>query len=218
MSEPDNFLTRWSRRKQQAESERQVPATKNPSDVEGKTDEPASKAPAKNPETEFDLSALPPIESITAGTDIRMFLQKGVPAALSRAALRRAWASDPAIRDFIGIAENQWDFAAGSDVAGFGPLEASEEIRQMVASMFKAPADKSATLAAREPEIREHSDPEGQAATANTESRVMPRALLPTGTDDKAGQVEENAASQQTIRAANDVLPTRRRHGGALPD
>jgi hypothetical protein len=26
------------------------------------------------------------------------------------AALRRAWVSDPVIRDFIGIAENQWDF------------------------------------------------------------------------------------------------------------
>ena len=37
--------------------------------------------------------------SITAATDIRAFLAPGVPAELTRAALRRAWTADPAIRD-----------------------------------------------------------------------------------------------------------------------
>jgi 6-methylsalicylate decarboxylase len=43
---------------------------------------------------------------------IRAFLRPGVPAELARAALRRAWVADPAIRDFIGLAESSRDFNA----------------------------------------------------------------------------------------------------------
>ena len=70
----------------------------------------------------FDLSGLPSIEAITANTDVRGFLQSRVPTELTRAALRKAWTSDPAIRDFIGIAENQWDFNDPNAIPGFGPL------------------------------------------------------------------------------------------------
>jgi len=70
---------------------------------------------------------LPSIDVIDADTDIIAFLQSGVPAELTRAALRRAWTSDPAIRDFIGIAENQWDFNDPNGIPGFGPLGTSED-------------------------------------------------------------------------------------------
>ena len=65
---------------------------------------------------------LPPIGSIGAGSDIRPFLPPGVPAHLTRAALRRAWSTDPAIRDFIGLSENSWDFNAQDGVPGFSSL------------------------------------------------------------------------------------------------
>jgi len=54
-------------------------------------------------------TALPPIESIDAGSDIRCFLAPGVPVELTRAALRRAWVADPTIHDFIGLSEITWD-------------------------------------------------------------------------------------------------------------
>jgi hypothetical protein len=69
------------------------------------------------------LDALPTIDSITATTDIRGFLKHGVPDSLKHAALRRAWVADPAIRDFVGIAENQWDFNKPQDIPGFGLLD-----------------------------------------------------------------------------------------------
>ena len=75
----------------------------------------------------FDPSGLPSIEAITANTDVRGFLQSRVPAELTRAALRQAWTSDPAIRDFIGIAENQWDFNDPNAIPGFGPLGVTDE-------------------------------------------------------------------------------------------
>src|SRR5215467_4614783 len=66
----------------------------------------------QHPAAEFllDPANLPPIESIGSGSDIRPFLAAGVPADLTRAALRRASSTDPAIRDFIGLSENSWDF------------------------------------------------------------------------------------------------------------
>jgi hypothetical protein len=74
--------------------------------------------------TESPLNAanLPPIESIGAGSDIRPFLAPDVPADLTRAALRRAWSTDPAIRDFVGLSEDSWDFNAQDRVPGFGSL------------------------------------------------------------------------------------------------
>ena len=47
----------------------------------------------------FDAASLPAIDSIGAGSDIRAFLEVGVPADLTRAALRRVWLTDPAIRE-----------------------------------------------------------------------------------------------------------------------
>ena len=56
-----------------------------------------------------ETAGLPPIATISAGSDIRPFLSAGVPADLTRAALRRAWSVDPGIRDFIGLSENSSD-------------------------------------------------------------------------------------------------------------
>ena len=71
--------------------------------------------------------------SITAATDIRAFLAPGVPAELTRAALRRAWSADPKIRDFVGLADYDWDYHAPGSMAGFGPLEMTDELRRQVA-------------------------------------------------------------------------------------
>jgi len=108
MSDSESFLSRWLRLKR--ESEAPLPAAEAPS--------PAA----------FDPATLPPIESIVGDSDIQPFLQEGVPAELTRAALRSAWTADPAIRDFVGIAENQWNFNDHSCIPGFGPLEAADDL------------------------------------------------------------------------------------------
>ena len=133
MNEED-FLKRWSRRKRDvAEAEKPAPpAAKAAKPVragrrcfrrDGKTD------------AEFDPATLPPIESITALSDVTAFLRAGVPAELTRAALRRVWTADPAIRDFVGLAENAWDFTDPAAMPGFGPLESTEEVRRMIAQV-----------------------------------------------------------------------------------
>src|SRR5690348_12577591 len=108
MTERENFLERWSRKKREAVDE---PAPATPHDAATKKESEAVQ-PAVNAETEkpFDPASLPSLESITAETDIRDFLRPGVPSDLKREALRRAWSADPGIRDFVGLVENGWDF------------------------------------------------------------------------------------------------------------
>jgi hypothetical protein len=77
----------------------------------------ARAQPAADTAAEADQAfktALPPIESIGAESDIRCFLAPGVPVELTRAALRRAWVVDPRIRDFVGLSENSSDFGRRS--------------------------------------------------------------------------------------------------------
>src|SRR6202030_2550882 len=88
----------------------------------------AAAEPADPP---FDPLSLPPLESIAADTDIRGFLAPGVPSELARAALRRVWTADPKIRDFVGLADYDWDFNAPGAMAGFGPLEVTDEQRRV---------------------------------------------------------------------------------------
>jgi hypothetical protein len=127
MSAPENILARWSRRKLES-----VEETK-PSGTEAACDAP-SDMNAASPKA-FDPASLPPIESITGSTDIRSFLQSGVPDELMRSALRRAWVTDPAIRDFIGIAENQWNFNDPAAIPGFGPLRTTDEVARLAAQL-----------------------------------------------------------------------------------
>jgi TorA maturation chaperone TorD len=132
MTRSENIVARWSRMKRQSgktvepdgSSSGHKPGEAEPRDL--------NQAAAATPPTDspaaatFDPASLPPLQSITAGTDIRSFLASAVPVELTRAALRRAWVTDPAIRDFIGIAENQWDFNDPTAMPGFGPLRAED--------------------------------------------------------------------------------------------
>jgi hypothetical protein len=138
MSDDEGILARWSRRKRGA--------TAIPRDAEKREGAGTGNAPETPPTTSpaspplenrlpFDPASLPPIESIGAGSDIRAFLAAGVPAELTRAALRRAWSTDPAIRDFIGLSENSWDFNAPGGVPGFGSLSAEEARRLLTRAL-----------------------------------------------------------------------------------
>lgn len=134
----EDFLSRWSRRKRAAASVN-APALELPvaAQHEGKAQlpdaQPAQVAPAQHEAVEVpDISRLPPVESLTAASDVTAFLQHGVPEDLTRAALRQAWTSDPAIRDFVGLSESSWDFNDPAAMPGFGLLDIStEQVQQM---------------------------------------------------------------------------------------
>jgi Protein of unknown function (DUF3306) len=53
-----------------------------------------------------DSIKLPPVTSIRRDSDIRPYLRPSVPSDVTTAALRRAWSTDPAIHDFVGMTED----------------------------------------------------------------------------------------------------------------
>ncbi len=103
------FLDRWARRK--AEAQRPPSATAASATI------PAEPAPELLPEpppalTEAEIAALPPIDSLGPDSDYAPFLRPGVPLALRRQALARAWRTDPVISTFRGLNDYDEDFNA----------------------------------------------------------------------------------------------------------
>lgn len=170
------FLERWSRRKQEAR--REAPSVDDVPEV-------------AEPEAAIDPASLPPVESLGPGSDIRAFLQKGVPAALRRAALRRIWTADPKISGFREVADYDWDFNA----PGYGALAPGDDVRKAVERLLAPSQPREAaqeTAAAPAPEPRETKPAPDRLAAA------------------------EQPAEPERIEAEASPRP-RRRHGGAVP-
>jgi Protein of unknown function (DUF3306) len=244
MSERENFLARWSRRKLEIDEKYQAadPVAQPADDRPEKDEEVARGQPDTTPATatdgvgaaepEFDLlSQLPSIESITATTDIRPFLTPGVPPELTRAALRRAWSIDPNIRDYIGLAENQWDFNSG-DLPGFGPLELTEDLRKFVAEIVgggPAPvAEPAPERAARgdadstEPvadavESVPATGPSARPTAATVTALRAPEQTVAERNENIVQHNKENVALPQEESSPSEVKPTQHGHGSALP-
>ena len=214
MSEPENFIARWSRRKR--ESAEDAEATKSsaapdaaaegahPSEDQSDTALRRSDA-RRSPEAAFDPTKLPPIETITAETDITAFLAPGVPAELTRAALRRAWAADPKIRDFIGLSENSWDFNAPGAMTGFGSLEMTDELRQQIARMV------GRSLGSKPSDRPTQGSAEAGDKPSPAETSTEPVATAPAVS---AQHVQSNAGRSQTERIGAQNEP---HNSAALP-
>ena len=234
MSEHENFVSRWSRLKHESESrrKRQTELPERAASPGTAVTSSANEDEAAGTETTailiFDPTDLPSIASITAQTDISLFLRSGVPAELTVAALRRAWVSDPAICDFIGIAENQWDFTNPTTIPGFGPLHETGDKLSLIAQTVPTPdtsldafsvrvldtdasAEKtrSVTDGVRRAEIRDTvGETQAAAATRGVDNGASNAAP-------ESGRVE--AAAQNNLCPGSTTPQRRRAHGGALP-
>jgi hypothetical protein len=213
----EQFLVRWSRRKQEAAGHAE-PRPGEPSETNGPAPSDGAAAEPVAPET--DLSSLPPLESVDAATDITAFLRKGIPQELSRAALRRAWSADPAIRDFVGLAENAWDFNDPNAMPGFGPLDYSDEqvdalVRRVVGDVVQAAESLPNPLA----ETAEDAAQSVPAETVSAQLSNPAKAIAdPRPFDESApAELPPGAAAPQPPTASEETPVRRRAHGGALP-
>jgi Protein of unknown function (DUF3306) len=232
MSEPENFLERWSRKK--AESERDVPAAHEQRDIA--VDQLKSDTTAASPSVpatskpEFDIASLPSLESITKATDIRVFLAPGVPAHLTRAALRRAWTADPAIRDFVGLQENDWDFTNPDAIPGFGDIAPHYDVKKLLAQLFNEPEGDVVRADATRPAVPQDAQP--AKIVAESDAPVNSSEATPSGEPDGNRSPVTTMALSDTdfVQRNNDNArngnsevqmaerTSRRQHGGALPE
>ena len=228
MTGSDNFFLRWARLKRDSDTRYKTDLSGRlpPESVE--TVSAGAEATAAQSRTDaaadepFDLASLPSIEAITADTDIRGFLQSCVPAELTRAALRQAWTNDPAIRDFIGIAENQWDFNDPNAIPGFGPLQATDNLPALLAQALGRP-DELAEMIAEMPvsvekplsSATDH-EPAGLDRSVQQICDGAPSANN-TGSLPDDGSGEGTASRNDGVAKPDDSPRHRRSHGSALP-
>jgi hypothetical protein len=230
MSDQEKFLARWSRRKrntanENAQAEKPTAgAVDGPATQETKSDQPIAARPFEadaQPAPEFDLTKLHSLESIGANSNMTAFFQPDVPSALKHAALRRAWTADPAIRDFVGLAENAWDFTDPEAMPGFGVLDPKYDVKKLVAEIFgegEPDAELPAKTPASAPAVRPPDKPDMSAdiPAANEPAKAEPQQLASSESNSRS-QRDEDAATQHSD--SNESLPgiKPRRHGGAIP-
>jgi len=166
MARDENFLSRWSRLKQQER--------KAASEQAGDAKAPAPVAPAEDqtkPETE--KLELPSIDSLTKDSDFTVFMKAGVPDALRNRALRKLWETNPALYAHDGLTDYAEDygklmregekFAETAYKVGRGFLEKGElpwEKDEAEAGKNAVPGgDQSAALQSSQPAITEKAGP-----------------------------------------------------------
>ncbi len=225
-SNDDTFLNRWSRQKRD--------------EKRGDKSKAAPEPKSADVDPDVDVSKLPKVEELTAESDITAFLQKGVPEALKKLALRRMWSLDPAIRDFVEVAENQWDFNAPGGIHGlYQDLAEGTDI-----SVWMAQATQSVARVDAKPGSDASAEVASDAEMANSGPSIdEPIAAQHTPLSDDHGADEPHPPGPVAARASiaerghahqhtdgpletknedaaplmSAQVPSRRRHGGALP-
>jgi hypothetical protein len=205
------FLGRWAKRKHEVQRHSAAP-------------QPAPEAaPAPAPEASEELP-LPSLDSIVPGSDLTAFFQKHVPEALRTAALRKLWVTDPEIRNFIEMADYQWDFNNPDSIPGWSSSVEGVDVKRMLERVLGAgrpEAEKptGAVSAGPEqidlPEKSGHPDPVAD-MRENTESATK------TGTSDDTPispdvSLIQNGAVQNFTAESSVYETVRKRGGGALP-
>jgi hypothetical protein len=185
MSEQDEFLLRWMRLKRASAEAADTPNSLEP--------------------VALDPASLPAIETITAESDIGVFLQAGVPEDLLRAALRSAWMTDPKIRNFIGTAESQWDFNDPNAMPGFGELSEVVSAHSVV-SHSVADLDREMPTAAPMKTTEPH--------RLGQPDKVWLSAGMQNGQNQSSQITPEPPTSIETL---SDSRSLPRLHGSALP-
>ncbi|MGL4260364.1 MAG: DUF3306 domain-containing protein [Afipia sp.] len=223
-----SFLSRWSQRKQDAKQSEADGATANSAD-----DGPVTPAPIAESDTDeaFDLSSLPKLEEITEGTDITGFLRKGVPESLRNAALRKSWALDPAIRNYVNPAlDYAYDWNTPGGVPGNSEIAAGTDITRMVLQIMggeSSSAPQSSDTLPHSDAVDAEKDGSGLDAPQNSggdlpleQVRLSDASMAtnPVAADFK--QTEQ--APIESDQAVNEGKPSAsqhqvRRHGSAKP-
>jgi Protein of unknown function (DUF3306) len=217
VTEGDNIFLRWVRLRHEAK------ATAQQAEAVSTATEVAIEKPGIDPAMQepFDPASLPSIGSITVDTDIVAFLKSDVPMELTRAALRRAWTTDPAIRDFIGIADNQWDFNEPNGISGFGPLDATESGATFFAQVPSTAGEMSDRLAEKATLVEHIAS--NAACTEQSDAGYVQLDARQSHSNDSVTTSLAMAEGGAGRKAAHGIEEygascTRRSHGSALPN
>lgn len=214
------FLGRWAKRKQ--EVQRQDAASQPEPEV----------LPEATPEQAAEELPLPSLDSVVPGSDLTAFFQKHVPEALRTAALRKLWVTDPEIKNFIEMADYQWDFNNPDSIPGWSSSIEGVDVKGMLEKVMgieKTALDISPqNIPAMAHENPEQSSPEPQADEQSARPEAMKGIRENTETAIKTGTLSgdatasghsliQNGAVQNITKESSIYDVVRKRGGGALP-
>jgi hypothetical protein len=181
------FLSRWSARKAEARAKADDEATL-PAPV------PTSEEDVQQP---VDPAELPSIDELTEDSDYTVFLRKGVPETMRKAALRKLWVTEPSVVNYRPLVEYAWH----NNEPGFGPLLPTDNVQEMLERIFGG-----------SPEVAKEPDAAGDTAEAG----AADTPALPA--PDTAAEIPVDTGLPVEEPAGEPVADMpRRRHGGALP-
>lgn len=233
MTTDDNgFLSRWSQRKHEAKLPDSQSRADESAPAVSESDEPVAASEA---EEKFDLSSLPNLEDVVEGTDITGFLKKGVPESMRNAALRKSWALDPAIRNYVNPAlEYAYDWNTPGGVPGSGELAAGLDVAKMVLQIMGddesvraiAKADTPdpshptspvvSTSIGREEVAAQNSNADLPVEAVRASASVEASSETTAASEQAAGSDVENVEQIKTVEVGASQQAVRR-HGTAKP-
>ena len=211
MIDDGNFLSRWSKRKREALTQPAAEDAGAPK-AEGYVNE--IKPEEKAEDEPFDLSLLPDLETLTGESDIQSFLHKAVPDTLRNAALRKVWALDPAVRNYVGEAlDYAYDWNTPGGVPGFGEILSDEQSVAFVRNLLAGPDSDEKVIEAAAAR-QDHAPP------AHTQNVIDEQVSEASDKEIQSPEKVEFIEADDMIAGPSDAIsqPQRKpKHGGALP-
>jgi hypothetical protein len=219
-----NFLARWSQRKHEAKQPDRDAPTAN-------SDAPSGPVAESEVVQEFDLSSLPKLEDMTATTDITGFLRKGVPEHLRNAALRKSWALDPAIRNYVNPAlDYAYDWNTPGGVPGSSEIGSGMDVARLVSQIMGGGSTVEPVVPAVSPGNETAGDPaqslehdairkselELPAQAVRLSKETVSVAQKPANAEEGSHIVAEGTEPSEVSRSAAPQQVVRR-HGSAKP-
>ena len=188
----EGFLDRWSRLKRDGEPEAGAGPEVDPAlQTAPEADEPAAEDERTDDEILTALG-LPHPDELRPGDDFRAFMAAAVPDRLRRMALRRLWASNPALANLDGLVEYGEDYTDKATVV---------ENLQTLFRVGEGMVRKSAP-----PEEGEAAEDAAQDLAAEGEA-TTPDGAAPEETADDAAVADVTEADSDELAEADDDAP-----------
>jgi len=200
----EDFLSRWSSRKQKAREETELDAAAEREDAElsgtAPVDGPGateaaelSSEPEKSDEEILQEFGLPHPESLMKGDSIAGFLKAGVPMRLRNRALRRLWLTDPVFANLDGLNDYEEDFTDAATVVK-GMRTAYRPGRGFLRD---DPAPETFDAEAMEGDTERRAEAEGLAAPGEIPPAEAESAAGETA-DEQTGDTDHGSASAES--------------------
>jgi hypothetical protein len=215
MAEEDRkFLTRWSRRKEEAREGGEAPAD-DPSTAGdgGAVESDSPDLPEAAPDEAEILARLPDIDSLDENSDFSVFLAEGVPAAIRRRALRKLWRLNPIFANLDGLNDYDEDFTDAANV-----VEGVKTIYKVGKGMFDkdTPPEVPQEVAAEsstEPDEDDQETPEA-AEAGSPDPAEAPPAEVASDADPAPASVTQHGGEPQAQKSGRPQGSAARRRWG----